>query len=98
MIWQHTQIVTYKSSDATHISHVERYLEAVDEAVVELGKEVQHVEQVVARHPVQIAIGERPHVAIRFAEGRVDARILAKDIVLACVSRKRVVSDTSDVA
>lgn len=68
----------------TDIAHVVGDLEVVDEGGAELGVEVQHVQQIVAVHAMQVAVRERAHAAIASSHRRVDARVLTKYIVFSC--------------
>lgn len=50
----------------TYISHIECDFQAVDKVVIKLRKKVQHIQHIVSSNFVQVAIRQRPHVAIRF--------------------------------
>lgn len=51
--------------------------------MIELGIQVQHLEQVVSVDFVQVAVSQRSHVAARLAYGGVLARVFAEYVVLA---------------
>lgn len=51
--------------------------------MIELGIQVQHLEQVVSVDFVQVAVSQRSHVATRLAYGSVLARVFAEYVVLA---------------
>lgn len=59
-------------------------LEVVDEGGTELGVEVEHVEQVVAVHTVQVAVGECANAAVAAPYGGVHARVLAENLIFTC--------------
>ena len=66
----------------TYVPHVVSNLEVVDEGGAELRVEVEHVEQVVPVHAVQVAVGERAHATVAASHRAVDARVLAEYVVL----------------
>lgn len=51
----------------TYVTHVERDFQIIDEAVIKLGKQIQHIEDVVASDFMQVAVSERSDVAIGLA-------------------------------
>lgn len=67
----------------TYVSHVVRDLQVFFERMIELGVQVQHLEQVVSVDFVQVAVRQRPHVTARLADGGVLARVFAEYVVLA---------------
>ena len=73
----------------THVAQVEGDLEVAREAVGELGVHLEHVQQVVARDLVQVAVRQRAHVAARLAHRRVTTHVLAEHVVLACGQTRR---------
>jgi len=51
--------------------------------VIELRVQVEHLQQIVPVDFVQVAVGQRPYVATRLADGGVLARVLAEYVVFA---------------
>lgn len=68
----------------TYVAHVERDLQVVYKAVVKFRKQIEHVEDVIACYFVKVAISQRSYVAVRLAEGGMDAGIFTKNVVLTC--------------
>lgn len=68
---------------SAYVSHVEGDFEILAKIVGEFGIKRQNVEQIVPVDLVEIAVDQRAHVAGRFADGRMNARILAEYVVLA---------------
>ena len=66
----------------TYVSQIKSDLEILAEEIREFWIKGQNVEQIVPVYLVQIAIGQRSHVARRFANGRIYARILPEYVVL----------------